>query len=56
MPVREIANPIPVLMGSEYRDRKTMKKHVRQNTTGMKIGTCWDKLGLTNVTTKSVSG
>lgn len=42
MPVREMANPIPVLTGSEYREKKTMKKQVRQNTTGMKIGTCGD--------------
>lgn len=40
MPVREMANPIPVLTGSEYRDRKTMKKHVMQNTTGKNSGTC----------------
>lgn len=39
MPVREMANPIPVLTGSEYRDMKTIKKHMMQNTTGMKIGT-----------------
>lgn len=40
MPVREMAKPIPVLTGSEYRDMKTMKKHVKQKTTGMKSGTC----------------
>ena len=39
MPVREMAKPIPVLTGSEYRDRKTMKKQVRQNRTGMIRGT-----------------
>lgn len=47
MPVRDMANPIPVLNGSEYSDRKTMKKHVKQKTTGMKSGTCGrDKMGL----------
>lgn len=40
MPVSEMAKPIPVLTGSEYRDMKTMKKHVMQKTTGMKSGTC----------------
>lgn len=35
-----MAKPIPVLTGSEYRDMKTMKKHVMQKTTGMKSGTC----------------
>lgn len=39
MPVREMANPIPVLTGSEYRDMKTIKKHIMQNIAGMKSGT-----------------
>ena len=34
-----MAKPIPVLTGSEYRDRKTMKKQVRQNRIGMISGT-----------------
>lgn len=53
MPVREMANPIPVLTGSEYRDMKTMKKHVMQNTTGMKSGTCGQvsKSGVTSMVT-----
>lgn len=38
--MRQMPHPIPVLTGSEYRDRKTMKKHVIQNTTGKKRGTC----------------
>ncbi len=37
--MREMAKPIPVLVGSEYRERKTMKKQVKENTAGMKIGT-----------------
>lgn len=40
MLVRQMAHPIPVLTGSEYRDRKTMMNDARQNTTGKKRGTC----------------
>lgn len=40
MLVRQMAHPIPVLTGSEYRDRKTMAKDVRQKTTGKMRGTC----------------
>lgn len=35
----EMANPMPVLTGSEYSERKTMKKLVKEKTAGMKIGT-----------------
>lgn len=38
--MRQMAHPIPVLTGSEYRDRKTMAKDVRQKTTGKMRGTC----------------
>ena len=38
--MRQMPHPIPVLTGSEYRDRKTMTKDARQNTTGKTIGTC----------------
>lgn len=38
--MRQMPHPIPVLTGSEYRERKTMRKDVRQNTTGKKRGTC----------------
>lgn len=31
--------PIPVLNGSEYRERATMKRHVKENKAGMNSGT-----------------
>jgi len=40
MPVREMAKPIPVLIGSEYRERKTMKKQAKEKTVGIIMGTC----------------
>lgn len=39
MPVKEMARPMPVLNGSEYRERNTMKKQVKENTAGMNKGT-----------------
>lgn len=38
--MREMAKPIPVLIGSEYREKKTMKKQVKEKTAGIIIGTC----------------
>lgn len=38
--MREMAKPIPVLTGSEYRERKTMKKQVKEKTAGIIMGTC----------------
>lgn len=34
--------PIPVLNGSEYRERATMKRHVKENKAGMNSGT-WNR-------------
>lgn len=31
--------PMPVLKGSEYRDRATMKRQVKENKAGMNSGT-----------------
>lgn len=31
--------PIPVLNGSEYRERATMNRHVKENKAGMNSGT-----------------
>lgn len=42
--------PMPELNGSEYRERATMKKHVKENKAGMNSGT-WN----TEQTTSSLN-
>lgn len=38
--MREMAKPMPVVTGSEYRERNTMRKQVKEKIAGMNRGTC----------------